>query len=66
MTGFWKTVPNHTITEIHSIAYHYSHTQVLPRHSIDIAVGGQVCFYRRLFADPFSLWKYCWALIRWH
>ena len=20
VTGFWKTVPNHTITEIHSIA----------------------------------------------
>ena len=49
MLGFWKTVPIHTTTEIHSIA---SHTQALPRHSIDITVGGQVCFYRRLFADP--------------
>ena len=36
---------------------------VLPRHSIDIAVGGvgglQVCFYRWLFADPFKPLRAC-------
>ena len=45
---------NHPITEIHFIAYHtyYSHTSVLSRHSINVAIDDQVCFYRWLFVDP--------------
>ena len=36
---------------------------VLPRHSIDIAIGGQVCFYRRLFADPLQPLRACGVLL---
>jgi len=47
VTGFGKTVPVHTRSEIHFIAYYNSHTQALSRHSNTIAIDKKICFYRR-------------------
>ena len=49
VTGFMKTDPNHTRTEIFSLP---KNTLILPRCTKHMAKDGQVCFYRRLFADP--------------
>ena len=50
VTGFAKTIPNHTRTEIQFSAEHYS--LVLPRNTKHMVIDGQVCFHRWLFADP--------------
>ena len=45
VTGFAKTVPNRTKTEIKFIAEHSCTTK-------HMTTGGQVCFHRQLFACP--------------
>jgi len=57
VTGFEKTFHVHTRIEIHFIAYYNSHTQALSRHSDAIAIDKQVCFYKRLFANPVKSWR---------
>ena len=39
------------------IADQYSYTPALPRHTKHMAIDGQVCFYRWLFADHVKPWK---------
>ena len=52
----WKIIPN-----LKSILL-LNHTQILPRHSIYMAVDGQVCFYRQLFANPHKPLRPCGIL----
>ena len=52
MTGFAKTVPKGTRIEIQLIAWHESWTLAPHRYTTHRAIDGQVCFYRRSFADP--------------
>jgi len=52
VTGFAKTLQLRTKIEIHFIAHYISHAQGLSRNSDTIAIDKEVCFYRRLFADP--------------
>ena len=52
MTGFAKTIPKGTIIEIQFIADYWTYTHALPRNTKHIAIDGQVCFHRRLIADP--------------
>ena len=49
VTGFMKTGPNCTITEIHLLP---NIKLALPGRTKHIAKGGQVCFHRRLLANP--------------
>ena len=52
MTGFVKTDPNHTKTEIRFIAEHQTFTLVLPRNTKHMAIDGQVCFHKQPFSIP--------------
>ena len=50
-----KTGPNRTRTKIHFTAcltLKLYYTLALPRRTKHMAKDGQVCFHRRLFADP--------------
>ena len=52
MTGFTKTIPK--AQEVKSKLQLYieaTYTQALSRHTKNMAVDGQVCFYRQLFVD---------------
>ena len=57
MTGFAKTVPNGTRTEIQFIAWHECCTPALSTHTKHTAIDGQVGFHRWLFANPVKLWR---------
>ena len=52
VTGFAKTVPKGTRIEIPFIAWHESQTLALHRYPTHRPMDGQVCFYRRSFANP--------------
>ena len=51
MTGSGKTGLIHTSTEIQFLSISERYTHALPRNTKYLAIDGQVCFYRRLFAD---------------
>ena len=51
VTGSGKTGLIHTSTEIQFLSTSERYTRALPRNTKHLAVDGQVCFYRRLFAD---------------
>ena len=46
-----KTGLIHTSTEIQFLSISERYTHALPRNTKYLAIDGQVCFYRRLFAD---------------
>ena len=70
MTGSGKTGLIHTSTEIQFLSTSERYTHALPRNTKYLAIDGQVCFYRRLFADavkPRSCMSWSWgALIGLH
>ena len=51
MTGSGKTGLIHTSTEIQFLSISERYTHALPRNTKYLAIDGQVCFYRRFFAD---------------
>ena len=51
VTESGKTGLIHTSTEIQFLSISERHTHALPRNTKYLAIDGQVCFYRRLFAD---------------
>ena len=51
VTGSGKTGLIDTSTEIQFLSISERYTHALPRNTKYLAVDGQVCFYRRLFAD---------------
>ena len=51
VTEVAKTDLMGTNTEIHFLAEDESHTHALSRDTKHLRLGGQVCFYRRLFSD---------------
>ena len=51
MTESGKTGLIHTSTEIQFLSISERYTHALPRNTKYLAIDGQVCFYRRLFAD---------------
>ena len=50
-----KTGLIHTSTEIQFLSISERYTHALPRNTKYLAIDGQVCFYRRLFADAVKL-----------
>ena len=52
-----KTGLNHTSTEIQFLSISERYTHALPRNTKDLAIDGQVCFYRWLFADAVKPWR---------
>ena len=70
MTGSGKTGFIHTSTEIQFLSISERYTHALPRNTKHLAIDGQVCFYRRLFADavkPRRCMSWSWgALIGLH
>ena len=65
-----KTGLIHTSTEIQFLSISERYTHALPRNTKYLAIDGQVCFYRRLFADavkPRRCMSWSWgALIGLH
>ena len=51
VTESGKTGLIHTSTEIQFLSISERYTHALPRNTKYLAIDGQVCFYRRLFAD---------------
>ena len=51
VTGSGKTGLIRTSTEIQFLSISERYTHALPRNTKYLAIDGQVCFYRRLFAD---------------
>ena len=51
VTESGKTGLIHTSTEIQFLSISEKYTHALPRNTKYLAIDGQVCFYRRLFAD---------------
>ena len=51
VTGSGKTGLIHISTEIQFLSISERYTHALPRNTKYLAIDGQVCFYRRLFAD---------------
>ena len=51
VTGSGKTGLIHTSTEIQFLSTSERYTHALPRNTKYLAIDGQVCFYRWLFAD---------------
>ena len=51
VTASGKTGLIHTSTEIQFLSISERYTHALPRNTKYLAIDGQVCFYRRLFAD---------------
>ena len=51
VTGSGKTGLIHTSTEIQFLSTSERYTHALPRNTKHLAIDGQVCFYRQLFAD---------------
>ena len=51
VTESGKTGLIHTSTEIQFLSISERYTHALPRNIKYLAIDGQVCFYRRLFAD---------------
>ena len=70
MTGSEKTGLIHASTEIQFLSTCERYTHALPRNTKYLAIDGQVCFYRRLFADavkPRRCMSWSWgALIGLH
>ena len=51
VNGSGKTGFIHTSTEIQFLSISERYTHALPRNTKYLAIDGQVCFYRRIFAD---------------
>ena len=49
-SGSGKTLI-HTLTEVQFLSISERYTHALPRNTMYLAIDGQVCFYRRLFAN---------------
>ena len=59
VTGSGKTGLIHTSTEIQFLSISGRYTHALPRNTNYLAIDGQVCFYRRLFADAVNWPRRC-------
>ena len=69
VTGSGKTGLIHTSTEIQFLSTSERYTHALPRNTKYLAIDGQVCFYRRLFADavkPRRCMSWSWGALMGH
>ena len=60
MTGYWKTVHNVTLGQLHFIGPANSHPHTLSMHCYIIGLSWLVCFSRAGFADRVKSWLRQW------